>query len=193
VSWVVLDDQFHSHPKILAVGLAATGLYARALSYCGAHLTDGFVPKEWVRSASMGRADLVGRLLSKGLFLEAEGGYQVKDYLLYNPPKTAVLEKRSEIAAKRAKAGRKGAQARWQTDSTEDGKAMANGMANAKQNDGPTPIPTPTPLTEGSTVSDYPTHPVVPEEGGWESEQEEHHELVPPLRDFPEPDPWDEP
>src|SRR4051812_38982771 len=41
VTWAKLDDGFWANPKIDATSLAAVGVYARSLSYCGQHLTDG--------------------------------------------------------------------------------------------------------------------------------------------------------
>jgi len=42
--YVPLDDHFHSHRKVLAAGLEATGAHARAMSWVGANFTDGHVP-----------------------------------------------------------------------------------------------------------------------------------------------------
>ena len=46
MTWTKLADNFHAHPKLLAVGLAGTGLFARALSYAADYLTDGRIPVE---------------------------------------------------------------------------------------------------------------------------------------------------
>lgn len=42
--YVPLDDQFHSHRKVLAAGLEAVGAHARALSWAGGDLQDGHIP-----------------------------------------------------------------------------------------------------------------------------------------------------
>jgi hypothetical protein len=107
--WVLLDDGFHSNPKVLEVGNAGAGLYARALSYCGDHLTDGYVPMSWARTVAAPK--LREQLVTAGLWAEDNGGYQIKDYLEVNPSRAEV----EEMRAKKAEAGRKGAKKRWQT------------------------------------------------------------------------------
>ena len=42
--YVPLDDQFHSHRKVIAAGNEAVGVHARLLSWAGASLTDGHIP-----------------------------------------------------------------------------------------------------------------------------------------------------
>lgn len=171
MSWVLLDDKFHSNEKTLEVGNAGAGLYARALSYCGDHLTDGFVPAGWSREA--GSPALRRKLIDGGMWIEVKGGemfhyvsgddsyvveirkpgYFIPDFLALNPTRDSVLAKRNELSQKRAEAGRKGALKRWHRDSKPDGngdgKPMANGIATEKQTDGPPPLPLP--LTSNST------------------------------------------
>jgi hypothetical protein len=42
--WFRIDDRAHSHPKWLAAGNAAIGLFVRAGSYSAQHLTEGVIP-----------------------------------------------------------------------------------------------------------------------------------------------------
>lgn len=42
--WFNVDDGFHCHPKVLAAGNAAMGLWARLGSYCAKYATNGVVP-----------------------------------------------------------------------------------------------------------------------------------------------------
>ncbi len=110
MAWARLDDQFWSNPKIEAAGTAAAGLFARALCYCSAHSTDGFVPRhvagrlaarsrsiEGVTKAGLwlpvapgdgffvtGRKDSGRRKLPDvEVSIEAHG-YYIRDYLHYN-------------------------------------------------------------------------------------------------------------
>jgi len=115
VSWVFLDDKFHSNRKILRVGNAGAGVYARSLSYCGDHLTDGFVDEAWVRQACTPK--LRDKLVAEGLWVKTQGGYEIPDYLTLNPSKESVISKRSA----RSKAGKIGASRRW-----DDGKSHGN-------------------------------------------------------------------
>lgn len=163
MSWVSLDDGFHSHPKVMAVGNAGAGLYARALSYCGDHLTDGFLTRGWARQA--GGPALCKRLEESGFWITVEGGeqftyvvdgvpytvtiegpgYFIPDYLCHNPTRAFVEHRKSELHLKRASAGKKGAEARWhkdgKPDGKPDGKAHGKPIANAWQTDGPIPLP----------------------------------------------------
>lgn len=109
MTWVSLLDDFHSNPKVIAAGLECAGLYARALSYCGDYLTDGFVPEEWLHGVVGRKRSLILKCVEVGLILEVKGGYEIPQYLDYNPPKAYVMELRK----KRSKSGQKGANKRW--------------------------------------------------------------------------------
>ncbi len=132
--FALLDDKFHSNAKVYAAGNAGAGLYARALSYCADHLTDGFVPAAWVRS--IGTPALIKKLETVRLWQRVssgdsfqtlnragvehrvniiESGFWIPDYLWDNPSRADVKNKRK----KKADAGRKGAEKRWQTDSKD--------------------------------------------------------------------------
>lgn len=110
MAWARLDDQFWSNPKIESAGNAAAGLFARALCYCSAHGTDGFVPRQIAgrlaaRSRSIEGVTKAGLWLPVGpgdvfvvtgrkdsgrrklpdveVTIEAHG-YYIRDYLHYN-------------------------------------------------------------------------------------------------------------
>lgn len=157
MTYVILDDQFHSNPKINDVGLPGAGLYAMSLSYCGSELTDGFVPASWARKQAPKR--LLDKLVDHRLWrpvkpgdtfqvptkdgsatirIPSEGFY-IDDYLELNPSREAITDRREELRRIRSAAGRNGARNRWHTDSKPDSKTMAN----AWQNDGPQPQPQP--------------------------------------------------
>lgn len=153
MSYTLVDDGFHSNPKVLAAGLDGAGLYARALSYCGAYLTDGFVPTEWVRQATGGRRTPALKCATAGLWRPVEGGYMIPDYLEFNPSRAEVLARREE----RSRSGKEGARKRWQTDSKSNGSShsssheVATGVATnvgdgesmARAPAAPAPSPTP--------------------------------------------------
>lgn len=89
----VLHYNFHSHTKITGLPKATVGVYALALSYASGNLTDGFVPNDYARHLDAKRQHF-GRLIAAGLMAERPGGYQIHDYLDYNPSKAVVVEKR---------------------------------------------------------------------------------------------------
>ena len=119
--WVRLDDGFYDNPKVLRAGDAAIGLYARALSYCGRHLTDGFVPTEFVRHLSA----VADRLVRAKLWERVPDGFRVHDYLAYNPSRAQARQKRRL----RAEAGRTGGRA---SGSVRRNKIEANAEAKSK-------------------------------------------------------------
>jgi hypothetical protein len=106
MTWVKLDDGFHGHPKVLAAGLAASGLFARALSYCGAYLTDGRVPSAWVAAQLLDESDdLAQRLVDVGLWRRDGTAYVIPDFTDLNPSKVQVEQQRAE-GAERARKSR---------------------------------------------------------------------------------------
>src|SRR5438105_2917276 len=98
MTWTRLDDDFHSNPKVMQVGLEGAGLYARALSYCGHYLTDGFVPSEWAKMVSGKSKDLPQKLVRVGLWEQVEEGYVIPGYLDLNPSRMEVQKRRVERA-----------------------------------------------------------------------------------------------
>lgn len=94
--WLKLDDQFSDHPKIVEAGPMAGWLHVCGMLYCSRLLTDGFIPAGQVRKlADLDNAgELADRLVAVGLWDRADGGYQVHDYLDYNPSKNEVMSER---------------------------------------------------------------------------------------------------
>lgn len=125
MSWVFLDDKFHSNRKILRVGNAGAGVYARSLSYCGDHLTDGFVDEAWVKQACT--AKVRDKLVAEGLWVKVDGGFEIPDYLTLNPSREDVLRRR----AARSEAGKKGASKRWDSKSHSNGHSNSHSSCNA--------------------------------------------------------------
>lgn len=94
--WFKIDDAFHCHPKILAAGNAATGLFVRLGSYCSQQLTDGFVP--YVIVKSYGKPSEIKTLVGMELIEEVGGGYVIPDFLEFNPSAEKVREERAKTA-----------------------------------------------------------------------------------------------
>lgn len=115
MSWVQLDDQIATHPKILAAGREAAWLWACAVAYCSNHLTDGHVPLAAL--TTMGHfktlkeaVALADRLVEArkpggvhGLFERHGEDFRVHDYLSHNASKEVVLKRREKAAARKAK------------------------------------------------------------------------------------------
>lgn len=160
--FAALSDGFHDSPKVLAAGNAATGAFARALSYCVDQLTDGYVPAVWAKSNA--NAKEIKALTIAGFWTPVSGGevihvdtrqgekatvtipgpgFFIKDYCEFNDTK-AFVKKRSE---EKREAGRKGAKARW-ADSNSHSNSHSSSEAGGtpdRMTDGMPPVPVPTP------------------------------------------------
>lgn len=123
-TYIRVSDHLPEHPKISAVGGEAGWLFVAGLCYCSRNLTDGFIPATVVaRLTDLRRPNvLVGRLVEVGLWHgpdhacttcpPAVGGFVVHDYLAYQRSAAQV----ADIKAKRAAAGRRGGQAKAQSE-----------------------------------------------------------------------------
>ncbi|ROR42986.1 hypothetical protein [Kitasatospora cineracea] len=110
MTWFAVGDTTDDHPKILAAGNAAVGLWVRCGAYASAHLTDGLIPA--ALAAKNGTATQIAKLLAVGLWHEAghhcgtcpqpgEGEYVMHGYLEANPSRSQVEERRRRAAAKK--------------------------------------------------------------------------------------------
>ena len=96
--WFRLDDSFHSHQKVIQAGNEAIGLYTRCGTYASQHLTDGFIAEHV--ALLYGSAELAETLVRARLWRRVRGGWQMPDYLDYNPSREAV-EKERKLKAER--------------------------------------------------------------------------------------------
>lgn len=120
MTWVKMDDAFADHPKVMALGrdrMAGLGVWTAAACYCARFLTDGFVPTAVAQGFGHGR--IVGKLVEVGLLDKVSGGYQLHDWLEYNPPRTKVLADR-KAAKDRMHKGRSSDEVQANGARTED-------------------------------------------------------------------------
>jgi hypothetical protein len=150
VSWAKLCDTLHGHPKAAAAGLEAMGIWALALSHCGAYLTDGHITRATALRIA-GTPEVLERLAATlvrvGLWESSGDGWQFHDYLAYNPSRAEV---HAEREAKRA-AGHRGAAKRWGThDGTTHGTSngVSHSPASALSSEVPCPRPDPDPVPD---------------------------------------------
>jgi len=109
--WIRFEDNFPEHPKVLEVTDAAFRLHVRAVGYCSRLLTDGRLTLSALSSLKHGRwgLRLAAELVQAGLWEQGDDGYQIHDYLHYQPSKAdvvAVREARSEAGRKGGLSGR---------------------------------------------------------------------------------------
>ena len=136
MSWLRIDDGFAEHPKVLAVSERARWMHVTALCYCSRNLTDGLLDARAVKvvTAIVDKPckQALSDLVCAGLWLDlADGSYQIKDYLEWNPDAATVKKLRKE----RADAGRRGGLARGKAS----GEANAKAVASSKHANTPSP------------------------------------------------------
>jgi hypothetical protein len=171
--WFKVDDGLNTSKKVLAiprgVRVETMGLWTLCGVWSARELTDGripdYIPEEL--GGSLKQADELVRVdlwhapgaTCDHLHCGAAnpGEYLMHDWLNYQPSGDDSRAKRADVSAKRSVAGKKGAAARWPSDS----KSMANatqadgkGMASEKQDDGPVPDPYPVKTKDLSTVGE---------------------------------------
>lgn len=99
MSWVKLDDNFVGHPKVVGLSDRAFRVHVRAISYSARQLTDGHIPAGALRELAASRK-AVTELISASLWHESGDGYQINDYLAYNPSRSKVLADRAKNSRK---------------------------------------------------------------------------------------------
>lgn len=140
MAWFKVDDQLHSHPKARRAGLESMGLWLLAGSHCMSYLTDGFVEAWFVESWPDGRA-CAQRLVTHGLWLEVEGGWQFHDWAEFQPTRESVQADR-DAAAERMRRVRANKKARSGEQAENVRESFAPGSAS------PSPSPSPSPKTD---------------------------------------------
>lgn len=105
MAWLKIDDRVRTHPKIVEAGPVAAWVWFCGICYCREHLTDGFISDKMLATLVPGLVSMkksADALVAAGLWHRAERGYQVHDFLDWNPSRTAVEAQR---AADRARKG----------------------------------------------------------------------------------------
>ncbi|MFI6173493.1 hypothetical protein ACIBCN_42410 [Nocardia sp. NPDC051052] len=121
--WFQVDDQLGFHPKAVAAGNAAMGLWVRAGSWSMQQLTEGFVPAAIVRG--LGSATQAKKLVEVGLWTVVDGGYRFHNWAERQMSKAEIEDRRR----KRADAGRKGGQVSGQARQL---RAQASAASHAR-------------------------------------------------------------
>lgn len=96
--WFKVDDKLHDHRKTRVAGKTAMGVWVLAGSWCGDHMTDGFVPETVL--SRWGNQRESSRLVVAGLWhpdvKDGEAGWRFHEWEKYQPT-------RAEIEIERAK------------------------------------------------------------------------------------------
>lgn len=111
-----LDDNFADHPKVDALSDGAFRLHVAGLCYASKHKTDGFIPAHRVsRLTRAYRPRHLAELMEARMWLPADGGHSIHDYLDWNRSREQIEADQERIRKARSAAGKKGAQARWKS------------------------------------------------------------------------------
>lgn len=99
MSWARLDDKFPEHEKVTELSDRAFRVLVTAICYSSRNLTDGHLKPSVLAAATGGRKTALGELEQAGLMEKnGNGGYQIHDYLDYNPTAEKVKRDREEAA-----------------------------------------------------------------------------------------------
>lgn len=100
--WVRLDDRFPSHRKVALLSDRAFRLHVSALCWSSENLTEGkILDRELsVIARVRGLKAAAGELQSAGLWDRCDGGWEIHDYLEYNPDRAKVQAERAANAAR---------------------------------------------------------------------------------------------
>ncbi len=152
MSWAKSDDLEPLHPKFLTLRLPAYGFFQAAKCYASRNLTDGFIPIEALgpgiyphstHAECLKLAELLSSAVdparpgSRPLFEKVEGGWQIHDYLEYNPS-AAEVRVRRERARQRVQKCR---------------SHKRNGVTARTVTLSPSPFPSPSPTREEKTTT----------------------------------------
>lgn len=95
MTWFKVDDKLAFHPKVLAAGNTAMGLWVRAGAWASDQLTDGHIPGEVAALLSQSRSRDAAKLVQSGLWIaERNGGFTFHDWTDLNPLRSDVLDAR---------------------------------------------------------------------------------------------------
>ena len=102
MTWVKIDDLFPDHPKIVALTDAAFRTHVTGLCYAARYLTDGHIPTGSLRT--IGPRKAATELEAAGLWTKTDHGWQIRDFLDYNPSRDDVETKRAAARIRIARA-----------------------------------------------------------------------------------------
>ncbi len=97
--WFNVDDGAHCHPKIIAAGNAAFGLFVRLGSYSSAYATEGRVPMAIAHG--YGTKSERERLIAVGLLHRDGDAYVMHDFLDYNRDAVQIARDRAKAAERK--------------------------------------------------------------------------------------------
>lgn len=148
MSWFKIDDNSHMHPKFVAAGNAALGLWLRCGAYSAQHLTEGRLPGIVVKQ--YGTGPQARKLVTVGLWHEhghdcprcpqpAAGDYVVHDFFEAgrNNTRAQVEANRTAAADRKAKSRTRGNAGRIVEESSADRARNERGSSTDRERNAP--------------------------------------------------------
>lgn len=161
--WSKFDDNFWGHPKTIAAGTTAVGLLVKAITYSNHYLTDGLIPLNIMPmlAPDIDYKAAAEKLVEVGYFTETEKGYQIHDFLEYNPSAEQVRAQREKDKARKSgwREEHRGADGTFQREAQEvqdvqeaDDDVCPSGIQTESAESPSTPCPCPLPLPNNISV-----------------------------------------
>lgn len=150
MAWYRVDDEFDDDEDLDRMTCEAITLNLCAGTWSSRKMTDGFIPETRVRKLKGGENGVPECLLSGEFpwWVKVEGGYQIRNFLKFNPSKAEVLARQAE----RSESGKKGAEKRWNSSSHSNSHSVSNSKPDGKM-DAPYPVSR---IRESSQLQDSP-------------------------------------
>ena len=105
--YVQLVNGFYANEKVQELArsgrMDAVGVFCMALTYCGDHLTDGFVPRRAMLYVIGATGEQVNALCDVGMLEAVDEGWLIHDYTAHNRTREQVLHARKKSAERVAK------------------------------------------------------------------------------------------
>lgn len=142
MGWARLDDAYSDHPKIALAGVMAELLDIRAILYACRFETDGLIPRAVLPIVGRGiprTAAQAKKLVDVGRWVETVDGWEICDFLEYNPSRASNDVARAERHDAKVRAGRAGGIRSGEARRQANGKHGASPPheAETKQNEAP--------------------------------------------------------
>ncbi len=145
MAWLKIDDQYFFNRKVLRAGKDARDLHLASMAHCAGQLSDGAIDRESL--GLLGAMAIVqdaeasaAKLVEVGLWDIDGEGWQIHDYLDYNPTRETVTTRRAE--AKERMRGLRG----LRSPDVRANKERTESEVQRLPSPSPSPSPSPDPI-----------------------------------------------
>lgn len=147
--WGKLDYGMASHPRFVGLPRQDLGVAVAAIGWSGEHLTDGLIPEAALPLILADSPESMGRLVARGVWQPADGGYQIHDFPAYNETKAVVEAAREDY---HIRAGRSGGLHSVDTRIERYGSAIPLGASNRSKTEAPPKQPISEPPKQNRSI-----------------------------------------